>query len=618
MLTEWLSSHKLADYPLQGTALPPATDRAAWETLRPALRRTYIERAESCLGQPWPALTATQFMAFHRTGNRIPWETPHFIRRNQLSALVIGECIEGKGRFLDDIIDGVWAFCEESYWGVSAHSHFGEPNLPDATRPYIDLFAAETGAQLALTRYLLADVFEREVPELLERIDYELDRRIKQPFMAHRDYWWMGYEHYHINNWNIWISSNVLTVFLLNEPNDAARRRGVDKLLEVADFYVKSLPEDGGCDEGPSYWNVAGAALYDFLEQLYDASAGQISFFGEPLIANVGRYIASVHAANGAFVNFADGGIRPAVSPALIYRFGRQVQDDFLCDLGTYLYHTDSPDTINGQRTTSLRRQLRSLFDDAELSAKTQPMRAAQDAYFPNLQVVTARQSEHPEQGLFFAAKGGHNDESHNHNDVGSFLLYAGGKPALIDPGVGVYTKRTFSRERYDIWTMQSSWHNLPDINGQRQLPGRKFCAKDLSYDATPDRVHVSLELAQAWGSDAHLERFYRDFTFDRQAGRITLKEDYAFLADSNTVEPHFLFAAEPTVLQNTLQARVAGGILRLTFDPCFEAKIERQDVGSDGNLRDSWGEAIWRVTLSAKAGKTASYLYTISYEEEA
>jgi hypothetical protein len=32
------------------------------------------------------------------------------------------------------------------------------------------------------------------------------------------------------------------------------------------DSYLNSLGEDGGCDEGPSYWFAAGGSVFDCLE----------------------------------------------------------------------------------------------------------------------------------------------------------------------------------------------------------------------------------------------------------------------------------------------------------------------------------------------------------------
>lgn len=87
-------------------------------------------------------------------------------------------------------------------------------------------------------------------------------------------------------------------------------------------------------------------------------------------------------------------------------------------------------------------------------------------------------------EGLYLAAKGGHNAESHNHNDVGNFIVYADGYPAISDVGVETYTAKTFSAQRYDIWTMQSAFHNLPIINGFMQKNGGNFKAAAVNYEA--------------------------------------------------------------------------------------------------------------------------------------
>ncbi len=90
------------------------------------------------------------------------------------------------------------------------------------------------------------------------------------------------------------------------------------------------------------------------------------------------------------------------------------------------------------------------------------------------------RSSEGSAEGLYLAAQGGHNAESHNHNDVGNFIVYADGEPAIIDVGVETYTAKTFSAQRYEIWTMQSAYHNLPTVNGVMQGAGRQFEARDV------------------------------------------------------------------------------------------------------------------------------------------
>src|SRR5947209_1613749 len=100
---------------------PTASERGAWSALPDDVRRRIIVEAEEYLGTEWPELPATMYADFQRNGNRSRYEERYFARRGALSHLVLGECMEGMGRFLDDIINGVWAICEETSWCVPAH-----------------------------------------------------------------------------------------------------------------------------------------------------------------------------------------------------------------------------------------------------------------------------------------------------------------------------------------------------------------------------------------------------------------------------------------------------------------------------------------------------------------
>ena len=101
--------------------IPPYSARENWRSLPAPVREAYIRAGEGLLHCSWPELKATGFLEYVRTGDRSRFQTAMFSRRQQLATLVIAECIEGKGRFRDDIINGIWTICEESYWGVPAH-----------------------------------------------------------------------------------------------------------------------------------------------------------------------------------------------------------------------------------------------------------------------------------------------------------------------------------------------------------------------------------------------------------------------------------------------------------------------------------------------------------------
>ena len=149
-----------------------------------------------------------------RKGER--YEFGFYRRRAALISLLLAECVEDQGRFLDQIIDGIWSICEESSWVISAHITLTptgrEDKLPDveAEYPYVDLFAAETASLLAWASYLLKDRLDEVSRLIARRIRYEVERRVLRPYREVDDFWWMGFEpekHGRPNNWNPWCNA---------------------------------------------------------------------------------------------------------------------------------------------------------------------------------------------------------------------------------------------------------------------------------------------------------------------------------------------------------------------------------------------------------------------------
>jgi hypothetical protein len=589
---------------------PKAGDAAGWEAVPAAVREAHVRAAEKHLGADWTVPKASMFLDFVRDGNRSRFESVSFGRRVRLAELVLAEAIEGKGRFVDDILDGVWTICEESFWGVPAHvgAQKRGPGLPDITEPVVDLFAAETAMLLAWTDYLVGAPLDRVSPLVRERIRLEIDRRVLSPCLERDDFWWMGFGGRQVNNWNPWISSNWLAAALLTEKDPGRMARSVHKALRCLDVFLSSYPRDGGCDEGPGYWDRAGGSLYDCLELLRGASGGKIDVFDRPLVKEIGRYIGRVHIAGPWAVNFADAAAKPGGSAALIFRYGRSIGDAGLAGFGAWLAGSQGlgKSAVSGNFGV-LGRVLPALFSLEDL-ARTEPKEPlARDAWFPELQVMTARSFEGSAKGLCLAAKGGHNDESHNHNDVGSFIVYADGEPVLVDVGVETYTAKTFSDRRYEIWTMQSAFHNLPTVNGAMQRNGRTFRARDVSYRADGAKAVFGLDIAPAYPPEAGIESWRRRLTLER-GKRVVVEDRYALREAGLPVEWSFMSWRKPSVaaagriILNHPGGAGAGRALEMTYDDrTLEPRIETIEL-EDERLRASWGDRLYRIVLAGKA----------------
>jgi hypothetical protein len=588
---------------------PKAGDLGGWAKVPEAVRTAHVRLAERSLGADWPAPKASVFLDFVRDGNRTRYEDASFGRRVRLADAVLAEAVEAKGRFVDEIVDGIWTICEESFWGVPAHvgAQKRGPGLPDVTEPVVDLFAAETAMLLAWTDYLVGDALDRVSPLVRERIRLEIDRRVLGPCLDRDDFWWMGFGGRSVNNWNPWIVSNWLAAALLVEKDPSRRAASVHKALRCLDAFLASYPADGGCDEGPGYWDRAGGSLFDCLELLHGASAGKIDVFDRPLVREIGRYIGRVHIAGPWAVNFADASAKPGGSASLIFRYGRAIGDRGLIGFGAWLAREQGLGTRAAAGSFGvLGRTLPALFSLAELLGAEPKEPLARDAWFPELQVMAARSFEGSAKGLYLAAKGGHNDESHNHNDVGNFIVYADGEPVLIDVGVETYTAKTFSGRRYEIWTMQSAFHNLPTVGGVMQKDGRDFRARDVRYRADAARAELALDIAAAYPPEAGIASWLRRLVLER--GRRVIVEDAYALDRALPVAWSFMSRRRPEAAGAGRIALVQPGAaeggrpLTLVYDGrTLEPAIETIEI-EDARLRAAWGDRIYRIVLASRA----------------
>jgi hypothetical protein len=584
-LADCFTAQRLAEHLRPWRPYPPVTDRPYWARVPRETREQLLAQTAPMSGKPWPLLTATEYARFTADGDRQAYERPYFARRDKLSAAVITALLTGDAGA--DITDGVWLLCEETTWCLPAHQPGG---LPDPDNPQVDLFAAETAALLAWTVLLTG--------EHADRVRRAVKLRVLDPYRARDDWRWLGLNgHEHLNNWTPWIHSNLLIASLLfdDEPQVTANRA-----VAALDRYLDVVPDDGGCDEGASYWWRAGASLAECLETLAEACGTDFGAFQLPKVRAIARYPMTAHIADNVHVNFADGGIRPpGIVPHLLYRFAVRTGDSQLRQHARAT-RRHAASLVTGPNS-SLGRVLGAITDDEWAAAPPEPFPAPLQSWLPATGVLTARERAGDPAGLFLAAKAGHNDESHNHNDVGSFIVAYKGRPLLIDPGAGVYTRQTFGPDRYQIWTMQSSWHNTPAPAGHPQAAGRAHRATDVSAALSAAAAELALDLAAAYPATAGIRSWRRTLRLDRTAALISVHDSWELNQESERSVCYLITQEQPQVagatitlpsglvidIDATVDGTSAGGI-----------SVERRDL-DDPQLRAVWGEHLYRITLA-------------------
>jgi hypothetical protein len=593
---------------------PTAHEREQWDALPQSVREGYIGDGEDALKHEWPVLLAERYLDFSRNGNRSKFEAVHFGRRGMLGSMVIAECMEGQGRFLDAIANGIWLICEESTWCVPAHIGVQKAGsgLPDTTEPIVDLFAAETSALLSWTDYLLGDKLDAVSPLIRPRVLREIKTRILNPCLERDDFWWMGFSPRRVNNWNPWINSNWLISALTMEDDPARRQAAIAKSMKSVDRFIDPYPADGGCDEGPSYWGRAGASLLDCLELLHSATDGAIDVYAEPLVQNIGKYMVRAQIADHYFLNFADAPAMLTPPPYVVFRYGQRIDDAEMMALGAWsARETDllrqKSKQMRRYGRASLARFLPEVFALDQMYAVEPRQPLPREVWLDVIQVMVGRDQGGSKEGLFVAAKGGHNAESHNHNDIGQIVVYTDGRPVLIDAGVETYTRKTFSAQRYEIWTMQSAYHNLPTIDGVMQSPGEEYAARNVSCRTEGELTTLSLDIAGAYPPEANLVSWQRTVTLQRGKS-VDVTETYELAKPVKEITLSFLTpcavalgSCEIWLGETGLPDGRLTGKARIAYNgDKLTATAELVPI-TDERLTPVWGNQLIRVLLRAK-----------------
>ncbi|TRY17885.1 hypothetical protein FOJ82_11515 [Tessaracoccus rhinocerotis] len=571
--------------------LPVSAVQPEWLALLPEAGRD--------LSSPCPAITAEDWLDYHRTGNRTRYEDLAAERHRLLSAAVLAAGATADPVAVGRVVEGVLAFCEQPSWCWPAHddAHLRGEQLPDPERPFLDLGAGEVAAQLAWADHLVGHLAEEASPGIRTRIRAEVEHRIFRPFLERDDWHWLGLDG-DVHNWLPWIAGNVLTaaVALADPPERRAELVAAARTCLLR--YADRLPADGAIDEGYGYWwNGACRTLeaFELLGAVGD-DGGDGDWREHPALRATVGFPADMHLGGDWWVNVADGSARPETDlawPAL-FRLGRAVGDARAQALAL--------SRRTGAATSEIRRLGRlvlELADEEWWAAPATGPEPPREAWYPSVQLLVARERAGNSAGLALAAKGGHNGEHHNHNDVGSFIVALDGVPVVVDLGRPTYTAATFSSERYSIWTMQSLWHNVPVVGGLQQPPGAQFAARDVAVELSDAAAALELDLREAYPA-ADLLRWRRRLVLDRDGAAITCTDDWGWSTAPARPSTGTLVVAGTIAEASDTQLVIrplGGGPRNLRVRADRPMTVEQRPL-DDWMLTRVWGSCVNRISI--------------------
>lgn len=626
---------------------PEYSDREGWKKIVGTYKNKVIKNGVRYLKYRWQYSTAYSYIQFEKDGNRGHHE-PYLNNYEAFCSMILAELAEGQGRFIPQLINGIYYFSMMPTW--NAHAHTGRDrvtnrNLPNPDVRHIALEGARTGATFALCLHFFKDEFDKVDP-MISQVAYKaLETNIFEPYLNEWNYThgheWLGFNRKEkgIGNWTTYCNTFITFAFLLCEKDQDDLLAALKLSTWSMDQYLDGVGLDGACDEGPSYWNMAGGKVYDYARMMYEASAGAINLFTDDQVRRIGEWKSKTHIGDGWVVPFGDGAAHNWGDKAILFRYGEDVGSQELKNFSIYLLtdrktgkfrddiflDTDpyrALETMRYQGKMAAERQ--AALDQAGGDFRQMMVNLRQDVtseWYPDTQHAVLRN----DRLWFLGAKAGHNDESHNHNDVGSGIFFIEYCPVLIDPGVATYGKNTFGKNRYKQWNVRSEWHNLPLINGMVQHQGREYAASNTVCDIKKNTF--STDFAGAYPKEAGCRSWHRTYKLAKKDLTITDKFDLEartgetaeyFITQGRVFLPgervnEYIVKKGEVVIEARDYAKEKNVYVSMKFPAGLVPTVEAKPL-EDRRLSRVWGDTLYRLkfTAAADAPLTGTYMFKL------
>ncbi|WP_353116162.1 heparinase II/III family protein [Microbacterium sp.] len=520
-----------------------------------------IDRARAEAGTPILSPGFRVHQRYDVDGDRTEHSGVYFGIRRRLYAAVIGALLSEEVP-IAAVEDLVWAICDEYTWALPAH--IPELSSPHPEVPHdeiIDLFSAETAFALSEAIVLLG---ERLHPLVVARAHREIERRVLTPFRD-RPWFWETVE----TNWAAVCAAGVGIAAIYLETDGLV---GIlDRCTAAMDALLAGYGDDGICVEGLNYWDYGFGHFAYYAEALRQRTGTDLwSGRDREKLAAIARYPRDVTLGGRAVAAFSDAEPYGTVNPALAALVeGRDPS------------HAVPRDLWSGERWDhNWGPTVRQFVWARDLSDEV-PAAGSSADWFADAGWLVAREVREA-LDIGFAAKAGHNDEPHNHNDLGSFVFAVNGEPLLSELGMGFYDGFYFLPEsRYDNLSAGSQGHSVPIVAGTRQHRGRAAAA--VVQDVSVEDRRLMLDLTSAYDRPG-LRRVARAFAF--ADGTLTIDDDVA--ADEPIEVVDRLVSLFPIELaESGVLIRGERGALRVTWSEGWTPRL-----GSAGFRTHSGDEA--------------------------
>ncbi len=464
------------------------------------------ERCEEYLTTEPARIKYSEMHVYFDTGSRKPFEGIYHDYESRLNNFLFMYIFEEDDKYIMPMADILYNICDFESWSCA----FGiEEELPlQRRRIFLNLTSSFLGLLVAQTLYLVGD----KLPELVyRRAKAQLRERIIESYSQNFDYWWMRTT----LNWAAVCTGNIMQAYLyMAEPNEISEQ--LPRMLHSLELYISGFDDEGCCPEGYGYWNYGFAQYCRAADQLRKYTKGEIDLFKNPKVHNVALFQQNAVINYKEVISFSDCGGKFSPIPWLCHFLKAEYSDVEIPSLS-------APANFNGDILGILK--LNPEYAECKMNPKSHTYLGAQWFIYRS-------------DKYNIACKAGYNNEPHNHNDIGSFVISKNDNVTFTDPGAAYYSRQYWENDkRYSFLAASSRGHSVPIIDGQYQMTGKEKCEITVSEPGK-----FAFDMQCAYNLD-NLKRLNRSFTC---SDGVTIEDSFEFENAPANLTERFVTHIEP------------------------------------------------------------------------
>lgn len=555
-------------------------------------------KAEELLAMPPGPPSFSDFILFGTTGDRTIYQS----KRDQLYAGVhtfsLLAMTDDRPEWISGLENAIWSICNEFTWVLPAHVGLYHNQYPNQIwdqlkmpRETVDLAAAHIGFTLAEMISLMGS---RMHPWVVERVKAEINRRIFQVYF--HDPVPQNWE-LKTNNWPAVCASSIGATAIYLEEDSEKLSGMLWRVMNVLRGYLSGFDEQGATPEGPAYWQYGFSHFVFFAELLKERTQGRISLLTDEKIEQISLFPQFCMLGGGKVVNFSDSAEQVKWNAGVIHRLQRYAPALQMPDSSSLL----PPTSTSWVETSRLM-----LWSPDWIESQAESRRASgriDERIFEGNQWAISKVTDAKGRIFAFAAKGGYNEEPHNHNDLGHFILHVDGESLLADMGLGIYTRQYFQPEyRYEQLNAGSHGHSVPIVDGCKQCFGKQYAAEMFEHHQTDEEMVFALDLTRAYACPS-LERLERRFVWKRaenETPHLVIRDQVSFSNQPTSFQEVFISSVKPV---KTAPGQFALGSVTLFYEERdWSAEIESAILDSDAEK----GKTFYRIILQHQRPDTS------------